>query len=113
MLGRTMALQVVSVWNRAFLCSRSLLSDPPGMVSLNDWRVPPEYAAEGCVAVVPPRTARLKGALMLVGTMEEVDAFLHTTPWGMEQTIGFYNWVLGRRDRLVGVADVGPDESQQ
>ena len=31
---------------------------------------------------------------MLVGSMEEVDAFLHTTPWGMEQTIGFYNWVL-------------------
>ena len=31
---------------------------------------------------------------MLVGTMEEVDAFVHTTPWGMEQTIGYYNWVL-------------------
>jgi hypothetical protein len=31
---------------------------------------------------------------MLIGTMEEVDAFLHTTPWGMEHTIGFYNWVL-------------------
>ena len=31
---------------------------------------------------------------MLVGSMQEVDAFLHTTPWGMEQTIGYYNWVL-------------------
>jgi hypothetical protein len=31
---------------------------------------------------------------MLVGTMEEVDAFLHTTSWGTEQTVGFYNWVL-------------------
>jgi hypothetical protein len=41
-LGRMMALQVVSVWNRAFLCRQSLLSDPPGTIPLNDWRVPPD-----------------------------------------------------------------------
>jgi hypothetical protein len=36
----------------------------------------------------------VRGDQMLVGTMEEVDAFLHTTPWGLEQTVGFYNWTL-------------------
>ena len=31
---------------------------------------------------------------MLVGTMEEVDAFLQTTPWGTRHDIGWHSWVL-------------------
>ena len=50
---------------------------------------------------------------MLVGSMEEVDAFLHTTPWGMEQTIGFYNWVLDGETGWSVLLMSDPDGSQQ
>lgn len=51
---------------------------------------------------------------MLVGTMEEVDAFLHTTPWGTEHTIGFNSWILDDEPRwsVFLMADPGDLDSE-